>query len=401
MKIAQINATCGAGSTGKIAVDISAMSTAHDIENRIFYSSGKSEYTLGDKYMNAVQTKFFALKSRIAGNWGFNSDTPTKDLIGRLEAYSPDIIHIHNIHGHNCNLSLFFEYLQSSAFRVIWTFHDCWAFTGYCMHYYMQKCDKWKSGCGECPQRASYSWFLDRSKFLYNSKRALFNAFDFTIVVPSAWLEKEVKQSFLRNHSVRVIRNGIDLSVFAPSNSNIKKTYGLEQNIVVLGVAFGWTERKGLDVFIELAKRLPDNYRIVLVGTDGKADQMLPKNIISIHRTHNQQELAEIYAAADVFVNPTREDTYPTVNMESLACGTPVITFDTGGSPEIITDECGSVIARDDIDALEMEIIRVCEARPYSAEACLARAKAFDKQDRVQEYIDLYKEVLNDRTTTN
>ena len=213
-----------------------------------------------------------------------------------------------------------------------------------------------------------------------------------TIVTPSKWLSDLVKQSFLKDYPVKVINNGIDLSIFKPTQSDFRDHYGLVGKKIVLGVAYGWNYRKGLDVFIELQNRLPKNYQIVLVGTNKNIDGILPTNIISIHRTQSQKELAEIYSTADVFVNPTREEVFGLVNVEAIACGTPVVTFKTGGSPECIDDTCGSVVPCNDIDAMEMEIRRICEERPYSKEACIAHSKNFDMNARFQEYVDLYKE---------
>jgi glycosyltransferase involved in cell wall biosynthesis len=217
---------------------------------------------------------------------------------------------------------------------------------------------------------------------------------DMTIVTPSQWLAGLVKESILKDYTVKVIHNGIDLSIFKSMPNNFREKYGIPENKkILLGVAFGWGIRKGLDVFLELEKRLdPHKYQIVLVGTDDKVDKQLPAGIISIHRTQNQQELAEIYTAADLFVNPTREENYPTVNMESLACGTPVLTFRTGGSPEILDENTGAVVDCDDIDALEQEIVRICDKKPHSMEACLTRAKSFDMNERFEEYIKLYEQ---------
>ena len=221
----------------------------------------------------------------------------------------------------------------------------------------------------------------------------MFQGLDLTIITPSQWLANLVKYSFLKDYPVKVINNGIDLSVFKPTENSFREKNGLTGKKIVLGVAFGWGVRKGLDAFIELEKRLPDDYQIVLVGTDDNVDKRLPAKIISIHHTQNQKELAEIYTAADVFANPTREENYPTVNMESIACGTPVVTFRTGGSPEILDETCGSAVDCDDVDALEIEIRRICEEKPYSVEACLAWSKNFDKNSRFEEYMKLYKEV--------
>ena len=230
---------------------------------------------------------------------------------------------------------------------------------------------------------------------MYDKKRKLFTGLDMTIVTPSQWLADLVKRSFLKEYPVQVIHNGINLQIFRPTQSDFRAQNKFENKKIVLGVSFGWDERKGLDVFLSLAQRLPEEYQIVLVGTDGQVDKLLPKNICSIHRTQNQQELAEIYASADVFVNPTREDNYPTVNMEALACGTPMLTFRTGGSPETLDKTCGSVVACDDIDALEKEILRICTDKPYTEAACLERAKEFDQNERFKEYLKIYERVIS------
>lgn len=392
MKIVQINVSCGLGSTGKICTSVSEMLSAEIIENYILYVTGKSSFPYGIKYASDKYIKLQALKSRILGNYGFNSRYATKKLIDELERIKPDIVHLHNLHGHNCNLTMLFSYLKEKKIKLFWTFHDCWAFTAYCPHFVMAKCELWETECHDCPQRKFYSWFLDRSRFLYNKKKEAVQGLDLTIITPSQWLANQVKQSFLKDYSVKVINNGIDLTVFKPIESAFRERNGLAGKKVVLGVASIWGKGKGLDVFIELSKRLPDKYRIVLVGTDDRVDKTISANIISIHRTQNQTELAEIYTAADVFANPTREDTFPTVNMESLACGTPVVTFRTGGSPEILDETCGSVVDCNDIDAMEMEIRRICEEKTYSKEACLERAKSFDMNDRFKDYVDLYKE---------
>lgn len=298
---------------------------------------------------------------------------------------------IHNIHGHDCNLRMLFSYFKENKIKLFWVFHDCWAFTGYCTYFTFVKCDKWKKECRNCPQRKQYSWFLDRSSYLYQQKKKLFSNLDLTIITPSQWLADLVKQSFLKNYPIQVINNGIDLQVFKPISSNFRQKYNIsEDKYILLGVAFDWGMRKGLDVFIELSKRLDKNkFQIVLVGTDDSIDKMLPNSIISIHRTRDQNELAEIYSAADLFVNPTREENYPTVNMESIACGTPVLTFRTGGSPEILDEKTGYIVDCDDIDEMGRQIIRICKENVFSVDDCVAKAKSFDKDLRFKEYIDL------------
>lgn len=390
MKIVQINSVCGSGSTGKICVAVSRLLTDQNIENYILYAVGSSDYPLGIRCMDQRELKGEILKAKALGNYGFQSREATKQLIRELERISPEVVHLHNLHSHNVHLGLLFGYLKEKKIKLFWTFHDCWAFTGYCMYYDMARCGRWKTGCGSCPQRKHYSWLFDRSSELYRKKKALFSGLDLTIITPSQWLAEEVKQSFLGDYPVKVIHNGIDLEVFRPRESDFRRENKLEGKFVLLGVALGWEPRKGLDVFLELSKQLDDRFRIVLVGTNDKIDKQLPENIISIHRTQNQQELAEIYSAADVFVNATREDNFPTVNLEALSCGTPVITFRTGGSPEAIDDTCGCVVEQNDTAAL-LDILRSLYAdNPYRPENCLARAANFEQNSSFRKYTELY-----------
>jgi len=390
MKVVQINVTCGIGSTGKIALAISEILDKNNTENYILYSQGHSDLKNSIKYTTRIAVKMQALVSRVCGNYGFEAKNATKKLISHLERIKPDIIHIHNIHSHDCNLEMLFNYIKANNIKIYWTFHDCWAFTGYCPHFDMVGCEKWKNECECCPQMGSYSWFFDRSKQNFNKKKKLFQNLDLTVITPSQWLADRVKESFLKDYPVKVINNGIDLSVFKPVDSNFREKHNCEDKFLILGVAFDWDRRKGLDVFIELSKRLDERFKIVLVGTNENVDKQLPANIISIHRTQNQTELAGIYTACDLFVNATREENYPTVNMESLACGTPVLTFNTGGSPEMLDETCGFVVEKDDIDALLSEIQNISENKPYSKENCLEKAKHFDTNARFKEYIELY-----------
>jgi len=399
MKIIEIN-SCNIGSTGKIMLGIAEM--PYKDENYIYLAypdsrTNRAKRKQGDILICRRFSRNIHLKlAQITGKNGKYSFFATKKFIKKLDGIKPDVIHLHNIHGWYINIPLLFNYIKKNNIKVVWTLHDCWAFTGHCPHFTMVKCDKWKTGCYKCPQYKEYPQsFFDNSKKMYKLKKEWFCGIkNLTIVTPSKWLADLVKQSFLKDYPVQVINNGIDLSVFKPTESNFRERYNIPaEKYILLGVAFGWGMKKGLDVFIELSKRLPDNYQIVLVGTNDKTDKQLPKNIISIHRTQNQAELAEIYTAADLFVNPTREEVLGLVNVEALACGTPVLTFRTGGSPECVDDTCGSVVDCDDIDALESEIKRICTERPYSQDACLTRSKHFDMNERFQEYIELYKEI--------
>lgn len=404
MKIAQIN-MISYGSTGKIMLQIAETAREHGHEVKTFSTVPYDKKAKGAPFGGEHHTVFGSKKENrrhyyfggIFGN-GLFSRKGTKELIKHLRAFQPDVVHLHNLHKFCINLPILFRYLKESRVKVVWTLHDCWAFTGKCPHFVLTGCDKWKSGCGGCPQTKEYPRSLiDTSKSMYKKKKKWFSELDMTIVTPSYWLAKLVKQSFLQSYPVKVIHNGIDLSIFRPTESNFRQKYGCEGKKILLGVSSGWSNRKGLDVLITLAKHLdPERYQIVLVGTSEATDSLLPSHVISIHRTQDQKELAEIYTVADVFVNPTREDTFPTVNMESLACGTPVLTFRTGGSPEILTEACGSIVDCDDVDAMEKEIVRICTESPFTSEDCRQHAENFDMYARFSDYIALYNEVARE-----
>lgn len=402
MNIAMIN--CGlVGSTGKIMRQ-TANRTKKDGHNVLLAVSGQPVNKETDTSHivhiigSELSRKINVLLGRITGLNGCFAYFATKRFIRQLESFSPDILHLHNLHESYINLPLLFKYIKKHDVGVVWTFHDCWPFTGHCAQFEHTNCEKWKGQCKNCPEVREYPQsFFDNSSFMFKWKKRWFTGIrNLTVVTPSQWLARLVERSFLREYPIKVINNGIDLNIFKPTDSDFRERHRLQDKVVLLGVAFGWGDRKGLDVFIHLAGQLDSKYQIVLVGTDNHVDKLLPDNVISIHRTNNQQELAEIYTAADLFVNPTRQDNYPTVNLEAIACGTPVLTFNTGGSPEIVDNTCGAVVEKDDVNALQAEIIRICERSPYSKEACLRKAESFDKSSRFKEYTSLYQSMMAD-----
>lgn len=394
-KIAIINAV-PYGSTGKIVKGIAECASNNGYETLIYYSWTKTLKYSNEK--NIIVGTFLSkalhmLLAKITGLNGCFGIIDTYLLIKKLKKIKPDVINLHILHCWNINLPLLFRYLKKEKISVIWTMHDCWAITGQCPYFTMIKCNKWKTGCYECPQYREYPGaFVDQTKLMWKLKKKWFTSIEKMIIVtPSQWLANIIKQSFLKEYPVKVINNGIDLNIFKPISSNFKIQYKCENKFIVLGVAFDWGKRKGLDVFIKLAKLLDEKYQIVLVGTDNKIDRYLPNNIISIHRTENQTELAKIYTAADVFVNPTREEVLGLVNVEALACGTPVITFNTGGSPECIDKTCGFIVECDDTTGLIDKIKLVCNQNIFTEENCRKRAKNFDANKKFQEYLQLIK----------
>lgn len=400
MRIAEIN-SCNFGSTGKIMLEIANVAERYGHTAVVCYPKSRTnlnkqketDIVIGSRFSRNLHLKF----AYYTGLNGCFSSFSTLHFLRRLDKFKPDIIHLHNLHNSYIHLPLLFNYIKKHNIKTVWTLHDCWSFTGQCPYFTMVKCDKWKTGCHDCPSYREYPQSkVELTKTMWKLKKKWFTGVkNMTIVTPSQWLADLVKESYLKDYPVQVLNNGIDLSIFKPTESNFRSKHGIGDKKMLLGVAFGWGTRKGLDVFIKLAKKLDkDKIQIVLVGTDETTDKMLPENIISIHRTQNQKELAEIYTAADIFVNPTREENYPTVNMEALACGTPVITFKTGGSPEIIDETCGSVVSCDDIDALETEIINFMEKSPLLAENCCKHAEQFDMRNKFAEYVKLYETIM-------
>ena len=398
--IFEINAS-NTGSTGGIMLQVADIIKRQGFEVVVCCPDSRTNrpkktedtYFIGNRFsrnLHLAFRKFFGLA-------GFLSIFPTLKLIKKMKQHECKLVHLHNIHGDYLNYPLLFHFIKKKNIPVIWTLHDCWTFTGRCPYFDLVKCQQWQHGCKKCPYPKTLypEAKIDMTRFMWACKKKWFTGIERCVVVtPSHWLADLAKKSFLGDYPVSVIHNGIDLDIFKPRQSCFRKTYQLEDKKIVLGVAFGWGYRKGLDVFIELSKRLPDDYKIVLVGTDSNVAKSIPNNILSINRTQNRIELAEIYSAANVFVNPTREENYPTVNMESIACGTPVITFKTGGSPEIPDKNSGVVVPCDNINLLEKEIYHICENQPNMQDLCIERAKSFDNKARFNEYIKLYCNML-------
>ena len=391
MKVLQINSVCGIRSTGKICTDIAMLLESRGHSCQIAYGR-ETVPAVYEKFAHKIGTKgdayADALESRIFDNAGFNSVATTKRFVEWMREYDPDVIHLHNLHGYYINVELLFAALKEMDKPVIWTLHDCWPFTGHCSHFDRIGCRKWQKGCYQCPQTQKYpaSFGLDRSKTNYARKKACFTGVkNLTIVTPSRWLADLVKQSYLGQYNVEVIPNGINTQVFRPAEGTFREDYGLQDKKIVLGVASAWGENKGLFDMYKLAEMLDDTYRVVLVGLKPEQMKKVPKNITAIMRTDNPQQLAHIYTTADIFVNPTYQDNYPTVNLEAQACGTPVITYRTGGSVESVPK--GQIVEQGDLQGLLLAIENMENGKiqnmDFSAEHCFF------------EYIALYDEVIS------
>ena len=398
MRILQINSVCGQGSTGRICLDIANILEKNGHEAYIAYAFGSSDYPKSFNFSGSMFDYYIHnFLSRLTDSEGQHSKSNTKRLLNWIDSISPNIIHLHTLHGHYINYIMLLDFLIEKKIPIIITLHDCWTFTGRCAHFDMIGCNKWKEGCINCKFLSEYpqSWFIDRARHNFKIKESLFTRLKdrLTIVPVSFWLESFVKESFLKDTKIKTIHNGIDLKQFKPThNASLMDKYKIIGDKIILGVASPWSKYKGLDDFYKLRQKLGKEYVIVLVGLSKKQIDNLPKGIIGISRTNNIKQLAELYTIADVLVNPTYCDNYPTVNLESIACGTPVITYNTGGSPEAIDEKTGLVVNQGDINGLAEAIIKIVSTKKSDlSEHCRDRAiHYFDNQVCFLDYLKLY-----------
>lgn len=390
MKIVQIN-TFPYKATGSIMMSIHDTLMEQGFESYVVWGRGRNSKDANEIVIrDELGTKLHGVYTRLTDRTGFASNRATWKLLARLDEIQPDIIHLHNIHGYYINIELLFDYIRKHRIKVVWTLHDCWAFTGHCAYFDAVGCDRWKTGCYHCPQKKTYpaSALLDASAWNWQRKKELFTGLDVVLVTPSEWLAGLVRESFLGGYPIEVIHNGIDTETFRPRKGIFQGKYGIEKKII-LGVAAEWTERKGLRDFIRLNDLIDrDIYQIVLVGLTKKQIKELSDGILGLQRTSSAIELAEIYSNADVFFNPTYEDNYPTTNLEAMACGTPVVTYDTGGSPESVRGR-GVVVEKGRI-AEVAEVIRTDKITQINSEQV---RDDFSKRAMTEKYVGLYKSV--------
>lgn len=362
MKYLFINSVAGFGSTGRIAADKCRELIRQGHQCVLAYGRDKANcddiptVAIGGKW----DYRLHGLESRILDDQGFGSRRATRKFLEWTREYDPDVIWLHNIHGYYLNMPQLFAWLKTCGKPIFWTLHDCWTFTGHCAYFDFAGCDKWREGCHHCPQKKSYpaSFLLDNSRKNWLKKRQLFqNIPNLTIITPSKWLAGLVKESFLGEYPVQVVYNTINEEIFRPTPGDFREKYGLAEKKIALGVASVWEARKGLRDFVTLAGLLPESWRIVLVGVSEAQKKQLPESILALPRTNSARELAEIYTAADVFVNPTYEENYPTVNLEARACGTRVVSYNAGGSGETL-GAGDSLVHKGDVSALLAEILR-------------------------------------------
>lgn len=398
MKILMINSMCGVRSTGRVCTDLATMLEERGHEIKIAYGRGSVPEKF-QKYAVRIGSdwgvKFHGMKVRLTGASGFGSTAETKRFIKWVKAYDPDVIHLHNLHGYYLNVEVLFQYLREFGKPVLWSFYDCWSFTGHCAHFDYNRCDKWQTGCNRCQHLKEYPRsYIDATAAHYDKKRKLFTGIpNLQLIVPSVWMQSMVAKSYMKEYPCHVFPNGIDLSQFYPRENNVKDSFGVGERKLVLGVSSVWHDMKGLAHFNRLADTLPkDRYSVLLVGGNDK-NKWIDPSILRVSHTDSIDELCQIYTAADVFVNPTLQETQGLTTIEAFACGTPGVVFRAGGAAECVDDTCGISVEKDNFEELHQAVLQICENRPYSAEACIAKAKAYDKHACYQVFMELYEEL--------
>lgn len=401
MKILQISSELNSGSVGRIAEQIGETVIAEGWRSYIAYARDHQATSSNCvKIGRKIDIIWHGIITRLSDRHGFASIRATKKLIDQIKIIKPDVIHLHHLHGYFINIDILFNFLNESKIPIVWTFHDCWSFTGHCAYYEFIGCQKWKLHCSMCPQKSEYpKTFLDNSYRNFSDKKRIFNRVKKMTIVPvSNWLGEETNKSFLQHHDIKVIQNGIDISKFRITyDKNLIKKFNLEGKFVILGVASPWNNRKGLKFFIELSGKLSPNHQIILVGLSKMQINHLPKNIIGLQRTENIEELVTLYSSADVFVNPTLEEALGLTNIEAQACGTPVITFNSGGAPETINESTGIVVDKGNVQGLLEAIYEIeRKGKHHYQKACRENVELnFDKSKNFIKYVKIYKELLN------
>ena len=386
MKIVQINSTYNIGSTGKIMKDLNDVIVASGNESFMLCAYSKEScqnlYVMKSFFKYPINDYINTMFPRITGLNGYGHKKSTKLAIQWLDSIKPDVIHLHNIHGDWINIRMLFDYIQTNKVKLVWTLHDCWAFTGRCSHFELFGCNRWKEECGHCQNKRVYPfvYFFDFSKkMLLDKKKWYGDLSNITLVTPSNWLKKYVEMSFLNKNKIVTIHNGIDTSIYRKTEDNYFSFLGNKK--ILLGVSNSWSKTKGLNDFIKLDSIIDHStYQIVLIGLNKRQIRKIPKSIYGMRRTTDQQELAKCYSSAHAFINPTYQDNYPTTNLEAQSCLTRCYTYNTGGCPESV--DSAHVFEKGDIEGIYKSIVRNENVQHIVVE--------FDKQKLFCEYLKIY-----------
>ena len=399
MRVLFINVALNSGSTGRIVEGIGCLAIAQGWDVYVAH---------GARYVNKSRLKSYQitnkagevlhyLESSLFDAQGRGSRLATKRFLKFIDRICPDVVHIHNIHGCFLNYPLLFRFLREKNIPVIWTLHDCWAMTGHCVHFLRTNCEQWKSQCTICPQKYDFpaSYLLDRCKSNYLLKKQLFTAMErMRITTVSSWLKGITEQSYLKKFPIDVLPNGIDTKAFEFTESDLRNKYGVCNKKLILAVASGFGERKGINDYVALSHKLPQDYQLMLVGVTERDSKILPDNVIVVKRANGIDELAKYYSAADVLLSLSYEETFGLTIIEAMSCGTPAIVYDNTAQPELITPETGLVVSTSDIDGVIRAIREICsKGKMHFSTACQEHALEYDEKKSYQKYIDLYVQI--------
>ncbi len=403
MKVLQINSVCGIRSTGRICTDIADMLQKNGDECLIVYGrehAGSNSENISLKIGSYATNVLHYFNFMLHDDDGKGSWLITKRLIRKIKKFKPDIIHLHNIHGHYINYNVLLDYIAESNIPAVFSLYDCWQFTGNCTHFDYIGCEKWKEQCKACPIQDKYPFdrhWIDRSARNFKNKQKHMQKIKNKVILPgSYWLAGIARESFLKDSKIVPLQSGLDLTKYHMKESDIKKQHGLEDRAVVLCVASTWSRAKGVHFLCEVADKLADTATLVVVGALADDAVKTHPNIVHIEQTNSIDELCMWYTAADAYLNLTLQETLGLTNVEALACGTPVVTFASGGCTECVDDTCGIAVKRDDVDAAVKAVKDIVKTYPFTREACLKKANEFDKNKLYTKYLDVYRELLAD-----
>lgn len=402
MKVLEINTVYGIGSTGKIVSDLYEMLLKQGNECVIAYARGEAPENIRTiKIGNKWDVYYHGIMTRITDKHALYSVHATRKLVEEIRRYEPELIHLHNLHGYYLDIRTLFAFLKEYDRPVVWTLHDCWTYTGHCSHYTNVGCYRWKTQCEHCPQKGEYpaSKLLDNSYQNYRIKKELFTSVrKMHLVTPSVWLKGEVEQSFFKGIPCTAAPNGLELEIYSlkqgKEQEELKKKYGFSGKKVVLGVANVWTKQKGYDDFIDLSKRLPEDYQVVMVGLDDKQRKSLPETVAGFPRTAGLSELADFYRMADVYFNGSCQETMGMTTGEAICCGTPAIVYNATAVPESVHEGCGIVLEPGDVKGVAEAVQQICNEPTPWYEGCKKDRIRFDKAIFLDAYDRIYKEML-------
>ncbi len=395
MRILQINAVYGKLSTGTNVLEINQVFCAQGHTCVAAYSVGSAsnpeeEWLIG----SSAGQKLHAVLSRVIGLQGYFSPIATKKLLRRMDEFRPDVVILNNLHANYIHMPMLLKYLAKKDIPTVVVLHDCWFYTGKCCYYTIAKCEKWKTRCEKCPAKKQYnvSLFFDFSRKMHKDRERLFRAIPrLGVVAVSDWLLEQAKQSpvFSNAKEITRIHNWVDMNRFTPVDAtSLREKLGLSDKKVILAVAANWETRKGLDTLLWMAERLQEDEQLILIG---QIDRDLPDHVIHVGRTDSKEELIEHYAMADVFVQPSLEETFGKVTAEALACGTPVVCYHSTANPELVGENCGAVVAAGDKEAMLNQVRNVLrQGKAHYTQSCRSFAiDHFQMEQNCLQYLAL------------